>query len=324
MQRRQFLAATGLAAMHAGSRAAEVEALLPKAPIRIVVGFPPGGGTDVMSRVLSQQLSSRWNRTVIVENKAGAAGVIAAGYVTKQAPDGTTLLMTNFSNHTIAPSLYPKIGYVAERDFTPIVLVGTTPCLLICRKELQAQTLAAVIQRCKETPGVVSFGSSGPGSIQHLALEMFQLRAGVKALHTPYRGSAPMISDLMGGQIDYSFETMTSATPHVESGKVVAIAQTGLARAKAQPDVPTVAEGGFAGFDAKVWYGLAGPRGMSEALVQAMNKDVNEALLAPAVAEKLVSFGVEDGGGSVAQFTAFIAGEKKKWTQVIRDAKVTV
>lgn len=323
MQRRHFLAAAGLTAMHGISPASETEARLPKTPIRIIVGFPPGGGTDVMSRVLSQQLSLRWNRTVIVENKAGAAGVIAAEYVAKQPPDGTTLLMTNFSNHTIAPSLYPKIGYIAERDFTPVVLVGTTPCLLICRKEQQAQTLATVIQRCKENPGTVSFGSSGPGSIQHLALEMFQLRAGVKALHTPYRGSAPMISDLMGGQIDYSFETMTSAAPHVKSGKVVAIAQTGLARAKAQPDVATVAESGFPGFDAKVWYGLAGPRGLPDALVQAMNKDVNEALLVPAVAEKLVSFGAEDGGGSAAQFTAFIASEKKKWTQVIRDAKVT-
>lgn len=324
MQRRQFLAATGLAATHGISWASETQALLPKAPVRIIVGFPPGGGTDVMSRVLSQQLGTRWSRTVIVENKAGAAGVIAAEYVAKQPPDGTTLLMTNFSNHTIAPSLYPKIGYVAERDFTPVVLVGTTPCLLICRKEQPAQTLEAIIQRCRDNPGMVSFGSSGPGSIQHLALEMFQLRAGVKALHTPYRGSAPMISDLMGGQIDYSFETMTSAAPHVKSGKVVAIAQTGLARAKAQPDVPTVAESGFPGFDAKVWYGLAGPRGLPDALVLAMNKDVNEALVVPAVAEKLVSFGAEDGGGSAARFNAFIASEKKKWTQVIRDAKVSV
>ena len=324
MQRRQFLVAAGLTAVHGLALAGSAGALLPKSPIRIVVGFPPGGGTDVVTRVLAQQLASRWGRSVVVENKTGAAGVIAAEYVAKQPADGTTLLMTNFSNHVVAPNLYPNIGYVVERDFTPITLVGTTPCLLVCRKALPAQTLEAIVQRCKEQPGTVSFGSSGAGSIQHLALEMFQLRAGVKALHIPYRGSAPMISDLMGGQIDYSFETMASASPHVQSGAVVPIAQTSLRRAKAQPSVPTLAESGYPGFDARVWYGIVGPGGMPEALVQAMSQDINEALSVPAVAEKLVSLGAEDGGGSPAQFASFIASEKTKWAQVIRDAKVTV
>ena len=324
MQPRQVLVAAGLAAMHGMARAASAGELLPKAPIRIVVGFPPGGGTDVVTRVLAQQLGSRWGRTVVVENKTGAAGVIAAEYVAKQEADGTTLLMTNFSNHVVAPSLYPKIGYVVERDFTPITLVGTTPCLLICRKEQRAQTLEAIVRRCKESPGSVSFGSAGAGSIQHLALEMFQLHTGVKALHIPYRGSAPMISDLIGGQIDYSFETMASASPQVQSGAVVPIAQTSLRRAQAQPSVPTLAESGYPGFDARVWYGIVGPGGMPDALVQALSRDINDALAVPAVAEKLLSLGAEDGGGSPAQFASFIASEKAKWAQVIRDANVTV
>ncbi|MET1116835.1 MAG: tripartite tricarboxylate transporter substrate binding protein [Comamonas sp.] len=323
MQRRHLLAA-GLTALPFLAHASTASALLPKTPIRILVGFPPGGGTDVVTRVIAQQLGQRWDRSVVVENKSGAAGVIAAEYAAKQPADGATLLMTNFSNHAVAPSLHPKLGYVVERDFSPIVLVGIVPSLLICRREQEAQTLEAIVKRCQAQPGAVSFGSAGPGSIQHLALEMFQMRAGIKALHTPYRGSAPMLADLLGGQIDYSFETMASATPHVASGKVVAIAQTRAQRAKAQPQIPTLAEVGFPGFDASTWYGLVGPRGMQQALVQAINRDVNEVLRLPAVAEKLVAFGAEDGGGSSARFEAFIASEKAKWAHVIREAKVVV
>jgi tripartite-type tricarboxylate transporter receptor subunit TctC len=323
MQRRHLLAA-GLTVLPLMGHASTARSLLPKTSIRILVGFPPGGGTDVVTRVIAQQLSQRWDRAVVVENKAGAAGVIAAEYVAKQPSDGATLLMTNFSNHAVAPSLHPRLGYVVERDFRPIVLVGVVPSLLICRKEQEAQTLAAIVQRCQAKPGAVSFGSAGPGSIQHLALEMFQMRAGISALHTPYRGSAPMLADLLGGQIDYSFETMASATPHVASGKVVAIAQTRLQRAKAQPQIPTLAEMGYPGFDASTWYGLVGPGGMSEPLVQAINQDVNDVLKLPAVAEKLVAFGAEDGSGTSARFTAFIASEKAKWAHVIREAKVVV
>lgn len=325
MQRRRFIASTlaaGAALPFATVRAQT--APLPTAPVRIVVGFPPGGGTDVMARVMAQKLATLWGVPVTVENKAGAGGVIAAEYVAKQPNNGTTLLMTNISNHAIAPALYPTLGYVVERDFTPLVLVGVTPNLLICNPSKPARTVKDLVALCRDKPGTVTFGSSGAGASQHLAIELFKLRAGVDALHVPYRGSGPMLTDLIGGQIDYSFETMTSATPHVASGKLVAIAQTRPRRSKAHPEVPTVAELGYPGFDASTWYGLVGPAQMNAAMVQRMNEDFNRVLALPDVAEKLASYGAEDGGGSAAKFAEFIGTEKEKWAKVVKEAKVTV
>ncbi|QEZ46735.1 Bug family tripartite tricarboxylate transporter substrate binding protein [Cupriavidus oxalaticus] len=321
MRRRTFLCA-GAAAL-ATPLAAWSQAL-PTGPIRIIVGFPPGGGTDVMARVLAQQLSALWRVSVIVENRPGAAGVVAAEYTARQAPDGTTLLMTNISNHAIAPSLYPKLGYSVEKDFTPVMLVGVTPNLLICHTGGRARSVADVVALCRSQPGKITFGSSGAGAAQHLALEMFKLRAGVEALHVPYRGSAPMLTDLIGGQIDFSFETMTSATPQIQGGKVVAIAQTRPRRAASYPNVPTLAESGFPGFDAGTWYGLVGPAGLPAPMVQRMNADLNKVLALPDVAGKLAGFGAEDGGGSAARFAQFIATERAKWARVVKDANVKV
>jgi len=325
MQRRRFIASTlaASAALPFATVRAQT-APLPTTPVRIVVGFPPGGGTDVMARVMAQKLATLWGVPVTVENKAGAGGVIAAEYVAKQPNNGTTLLMTNISNHAIAPALYPTLGYVVERDFTPLVLVGVTPNLLICNPSKPARTVKDLVALCRDKPGTVTFGSSGAGASQHLAIELFKLRAGVDALHVPYRGSGPMLTDLIGGQIDYSFETMTSATPHVASGKLVAIAQTRPRRSKAHPEVPTVAELGYPGFDASTWYGLVGPAQMNAAMVQRMNDDFNRVLAMPDVAEKLASYGAEDGGGSAAKFAEFIGTEKDKWAKVVKEAKVTV
>ncbi|CAN7707065.1 tripartite tricarboxylate transporter substrate binding protein [Pseudorhodoferax sp. LjRoot39] len=321
MQRRHFIAcgiaACSLPLVHA-------QAPLPTGPVRIVVGFSPGGGTDVMARVIAQKLATLWGVPVTVENKAGAGGVIAADYVAKQPGDGSTLLMTNISNHAIAPALYPSLPYVVERDFTPLMLVGVTPNLLICNTSQPARTLPDIVALCRAKPGAVTFGSAGAGASQHMATELFKLRANVDALHIPYKGSAPMLTDLIGGQIHYSFETMTSATPHVASGKLVAIAQTRPQRSRAQPNVPTVAELGYPGFDASTWYGLVGPARMPAATVQRMNEDFNKVLAMPDVAEKLASYGAEDGGGTAAKFAEFIATEKDKWAKVVKDAKVTV
>ncbi|WP_454724696.1 MULTISPECIES: tripartite tricarboxylate transporter substrate binding protein [Cupriavidus] len=323
MLRRTFLTAAAGAAATLAAPAAFAQGL-PAGPVRIVVGFPPGGGTDVMARVIASKLGAMWRTPVVVENRAGAAGVIAAEYTAKQPPDGTTLLMTNISNHAIAPSLYPKLGYVVERDFTPIILVGVTPNLLICGTREGARTLGDVIDQCRRRPGKITFGSSGAGAAQHLALELFKLRAGVDALHVPYRGSAPMLTDLIGGQIDFSFETMTSATPQIQGGKLLAIAQTRPARARSFPGVPTVAESGFPGFDASTWYGLVGPARMPAAMVQKMNADLNRVLAMPEVADKLASYGAEDGGGSADHFAAFISAETAKWARVVKDAHVKV
>ena len=323
MKRRTFVTATaaGAATLAAPMLRAQT---LPNGPVRIVVGFAPGGGTDVLARIVGQKLQTMWNTTIVVENKAGASGVIAADLVAKAPADGNTLLMAHINSHALAPGLLPKIGYNVERDFTPLALVGVTPNLLIANVDLPARTVADVVAHCKANPGKVSFGSAGQGSAQHLAMESFKLAAGVEALHVPYKGSGPMLVDLIGGQIQYSFDTMTAATPHVKSGKVRAIAQTRAKRASGHPTVPTMAEAGFPGFEATTWYGLVGPGRLPAAMAQRMNEDINKVLAMSDVKEKLDQYGAEDGGGTAQQFADFIRAEQQKWAKVIRDAKVTV
>lgn len=323
MQRRTFVTATAATAATLAAPMLRAQTL-PNGPVRIIVGFAPGGGTDALARLVGQKLQAMWNLTVVVENRAGASGVIAADMVSKAPPDGNTLLMAHINSHALAPGLMPKLGYVVERDFTPLTLVGVTPNLLICNNDQPVKTVAELVALCKANPGKVTFGSAGQGSAQHLALESFKLAAGVFALHIPYKGSGPMLTDLMGGQIGYSFDTMTAATPHVKSGKVRAIAQTRAKRASGHPTVPTMAESGFPGFEATTWYGLVGPGKMPPAIAQRMNEDINKVLAMPDVKEKLDLYGAEDGGGSSQQFADFIRTEQVKWSKVIKDAKVTI
>ena len=320
MQRRTFINATGAAAILASPMLRAQT--LPSGPVRIIVGFAPGGGTDILARVIAQKLGVMWSIPVLVENKAGAAGMIAADYVAKQPSDGTTLLMAHINSHAIAPALTPKMTYSVEKDFTPIVLVGVTPNLLICNEQQPARTVKDVVELCRKNPGGISFGSAGNGSAQHLALEMFKLAARIDAIHVPYKGSGPMLTDLIGGQINYSFDTMTAATPHVKSGKAIAIAQTRIKRAKGHPTVPTMDESGFPGFEATTWYGLAGPGKLPSAYAKRMNEDINKVLQMPDVAEKFEQYGAEDGGGSAEKFANFIKVEAKKWAKVVKDANV--
>ncbi len=319
MQRRSFtLAAAAALASPALLRAAP----LPSGPVRIIVGFAPGGGTDVLARVIGQKLAVLWNTAVIVENKAGATGVIAADYVAKSPADGTTLLMAHVNSHAIAPALLPNVRYDPRTDFSPIALVGVTPNMLTCTERQPARAIDDIVALCRKRPGEITFGSSGIGSAQHLAFEMFKLQAKINAVHVPYKGSGALIIDLLGGQLDYAFDTMTAATPFIRQGKVIALAQTRLHRAKSHPTVPTLAESGFPGLDAASWYGLVGPRGLPPEMVQRMNEDVNRVLAMPDIAQKLDEFGAEDAGGSSQKFTTFIGTEYTKWGKTIKDANV--
>ena len=322
MHRRSILKGTAGAVAMIGVPPLRAQPAWPTAPVRIVVGFPPGGGTDALARVVGQKLGVMWGQTVIVDNKGGAAGVIAADYEALQPSDGYTLLMAHINSHALAPSLQPKLRYSVERDFVPIVLVGVTPNLLIANPAQPAKTVGEIVALCKANPGSVTFGSAGAGSAQHLALEMFKLRAKVDALHVPYKGSGPLLTDLMGGQIQYSFETMTAATPHVKSGKVLAIAQTRLKRAKGHPTVPTMQEEGFKGFDATTWYGLVGPGKLPTPIAQKINADVNTVLALPDVQERLDQYGAEDGGGTSDKFAQFIHAEIVKWSKIVKEANV--
>lgn len=323
MQRRTFVTATAATAATLAAPMLRAQNL-PSGPVRIIVGFAPGGGTDVLARIVGQKLQAMWNTTIVIENKAGAAGVIAADLVAKAPADGNTLLMAHINSHALAPGLVPKLSYNVERDFTPLSLVGVTPNLLVANVDQPARTVADLVAQCKANPGKVTFGSAGQGSAQHLAIESFKLAAGVDALHIPYKGSGPMIVDLIAGQIQYSFDTMTAATPHVKSGKLRAIAQTRAKRASGHPTVPTMAEAGFPGFEATTWYGLVGPGKLPAAMARRMNEDINKVLAMPDVKEKLDQYGAEDGGGTAQQFADFIRAEQQKWGKVIRDAKVTI
>jgi tripartite-type tricarboxylate transporter receptor subunit TctC len=318
MQRRTFTA--GVAASLAAPLV-RAQGGLPSGPIRIIVGFAPGGGTDILARVIGQKLGDMWKTSVIVENKAGASGTIAADYVAKQPGDGTTLLMAHINSQAITPAL-TRVNYDPATDFQPIVLVGITPNLLICNESQPAKTVKDLVKLCRDNPGRISFGSAGTGSAQHLALEMFMLAAKVKAIHVPYKGSGPMLTDLIGGQIQYSFDTMTAATPHVKSGKAIALAQTRQKRVKAYPNVPTMAESGFPGFEATTWYGLVGPAKMPAAMAKRMNEDINKVMLMPEVVEKLEASGAEEGGGSAEKFGQFMKDEQVKWAKVIKDGGV--
>ncbi len=300
---------------------------LPTGPIKIVVGFPPGGGTDALARVVGVKFQAMWGMPVVIENRGGAAGVIAADQVAKAAPDGNTLLMAHINSHALAPALNSvgqgvKLGYDALRDFAPIGLVGVTPNLLICNAQQPAKTVDELVKLCQAKPGQISFASAGGGSAQHFALEMFKLRGKLFALHIPYRGSGPALTDLIGGQVNYCFETMTSATPHVKSGKAIALAQTRLKRAKGHPTVPTMHESGFKDFEATVWYGLVAPAKVNPAFIQRMNEDLNKVMAMPDVQEKMEQFGAEDGGGSAKKFADFIQAEQVKWTSVAKLAGV--
>jgi len=322
MQRRTLLqgAAAAIALPSAWAQPA-----WPSGPVRIVVGFPPGGGTDALARVVGAKLTAIWGQQVIVETKAGAAGLIAAEYTAQQPGDGSTLLMAHINSHALGPALQgSKLRYNAQTDFTPLCLVGVTPNLLIAHPAAPNRNVAEVVARCKAEPGKIAFGSAGMGSAQHLALELFKVQAKVDAIHVPYKGSGPLLTDLMGGQIQYSFETMTAATPHVKSGKVIAIAQPRTKRAKGHPNVPTMEEQGFPGFEATTWYGLVGPGKLPAPIAQKMNEDVNRVLAMADVQEKLETYGAEDGGGTSEKFAAFIRSETAKWSKVVKDGNIRI
>ena len=323
MERRRFLSILAASSAGCALPALANSGPLPTGPVRVIVGFPAGGGTDVLARIVANKLSALWGVSVLVDNKVGAAGRIAATEVAKAAPDGNTLLMGHINALGIAPGLYPKLPFNAEHDFAAIALVGQTPQVLVSNDAQTSKTLAAVVEKCKRNPGKISFGSSGAGSAQHLALALFEKTAGISALHVPYKGAAPVMNDLIGAQVEYAFEGMTTTAPFIKSGKLKAIAQTGLKRAKSFPDVPTVAESGYPGFNASIWFGLVGPAKMPAAMVNRMNSDVNKVLAMPEVIARLDEFGAEDGGGTPERFAAFMRSERTKWAQLIKEKSIT-
>ena len=304
-------AATTLAPMPAQAQAGGT-------PLRIVVPFPPGGSTDLLARRIGEKLAAAWGQTVVVENRAGAGGTVGADYVAKAAPDGNTLLMGVTGSNAIAQALYPKLPYDVVRDFAPVSMVVSSPLVVTVNPSVKAGTLAEFIALAKARPGSISYGSAGNGTSMHLTGEMFKLATRTSMVHIPYRGSAGMLTDLMGGQIEAAFGDLLVVMPQLEAGKLRALAVTSRQRHPMLPNVPTVAESGYPGFEALSWQGLFAPAGTPAEVVAKTSAEVNKAIQAPDIRDYFAARGFLVEGTTPAAFKSLVEAEVKKWTAIVK------
>jgi tripartite-type tricarboxylate transporter receptor subunit TctC len=292
----------------------------PVKPVRIVVPFAPGGGSDFIARFMAQRLTTALGQQVIVENKPGAGGILGIDAGIKSPPDGYTLTLIA-SSYTVNPSVY-KINFDPVSDITPIIQMSQGPLLVVVRPSLPVKTTKELIALAKSKPGQLNFASSGQGSVIHLATELFDSMAGVKMNHIPYKGTGPALTDTIGGQTDIFFSSTATALPHVQSGKLRPIAVTTAKRIPALPNVPTVAESGVPGYEVILWHGLIGPKGLPRPIVDRINGEVTKALKLKETAEQLQNDGVAPAGGTPEQFAAQIKKEIQVWRKVAADAGV--
>jgi tripartite-type tricarboxylate transporter receptor subunit TctC len=314
----KFLAAALLAAAFAPALAQKY----PAKPVRIIVPFAPGGGSDFIGRFIAQRLTDGLGKQVIVENKPGAGGVLGIEQGVKAAPDGYTLTLIA-SSYTVNPAIY-KLSFDPVSDITPVIQLSQGPLLVVVKPSLPAKNLKELIALAKSKPGQVNFASSGQGSVIHLATELFDSMAGIKMNHIPYKGTGPALTDTLGGQTDVFFSSTATAMPHVQAGKLRALAVTTAKRIPALPDVPTVAEAGLPGYDVTLWHGLIGPKGLPKEVVDRINAEATKALKLKETAEQLQNDGVAPAGGSPQQFAATIKNEIGMWRKVVTDAGVKV
>ena len=294
----------------------------PSKPVRMVVGFPPGGGTDILARIVAQKLSEAWGQQVVVENRPGASATIAAAVVAKAAPDGYTISMGQLTPNAIAPALMADLPYDAARDFVPVILVGTSPNVLVVNPSLPAKNLAELVALAKSRPGKVTYASSGQGSLQHIAAELFSGVAGLQVVHVPYKGSSQAIVDMLSGQVDMNFDSMPAALQHVKAGKLRALAVTSSKRAGGLPEVPTVAESGYADYDLNTWWGLFVPAGTPAAVIAKIHRDTLALLQNADVRERFAGVSVDVGGGSAEDFANLVAGDIAKYRTLVRQLKI--
>jgi tripartite-type tricarboxylate transporter receptor subunit TctC len=292
----------------------------PNKPLKIIVPFAPGGATDLIARAVGQKLTESMGQPVVVENRTGASGMLGADLVAKSPPDGYTLLMASTAEIAINPSLYAKMAYDPAKDLAPVTLAGITPLILVVNPNTPARSVNDLVVQAKSTPGSVSFASAGNGSVQHLSGELLKTITRTEMTHVPYKGAAPALVDLLGGQVTMFFSGMPPAMPHVKSGKLRAIAVTTPKRSPAAPDVPTMAEAGIPGFDISNWFGVFAPAGTPNEILNKLNAEIVRALALPDVKERLASQGAEVVGNTRAEFAAFIAAEMAKYAKLIKES----
>ncbi|MDN3923122.1 tripartite tricarboxylate transporter substrate binding protein [Roseateles violae] len=325
-QNRRSLLASAALALSAilATPLAQAQDSWPAKPIKLVIPFAAGGTSDILGRLIGEKLQVALKQTVIVENRAGAGGVLGADAVAKSPADGYTLLLGTIASHAINPAMKPRMPYDALKDFAPVILLGSISNVLLVGTEQPYKNVQDLIAAAKAKPDSIAFASAGQGSSQHMSGELFKLLAGADLAHVPYKGSAPAIQDVIGNQIPSSFETVTVALPHIQAGKVRALAVTSAQRAAALPQVPTMQEAGVPGFDVASWQALYAPAGTPAAIVTRLNGEVEKILAQPEVKAKLDGLGLVHGANSPAQFADFNRQEIAKWTRVAKEGKVTL
>jgi tripartite-type tricarboxylate transporter receptor subunit TctC len=296
----------------------------PNKPIKMIVGFPPGGGTDVVARVISAKVQEWWGQPVTVENRPGATGTIGADYVAKSPADGYTLLMGHVNSTGLAPNLFPKLPYDPIKDFAAVAYVGYVPNVLAVHPSIPAKSVKELVALLKANPGKYNYASSGNGSTQHIAGEVFKQLTGTSIVHVPYKGSGDAIKDLLAGVVAMNFDTMPPVMPHIQAGKLRGLAISTPKRLAQLPDVPTFAEEGITGFDVTNWYGVMAPAGTPRDIVTKLNADINKAMQVPEVRARLENVGTQLREMSVAEFDAFMKAEVAKYAKIIKDTGVKI
>jgi tripartite-type tricarboxylate transporter receptor subunit TctC len=292
----------------------------PEKPIRFVVGFTPGGPSDILARALGQKLAERWNQQVVIENRPGAGGNVAAEAVARSAADGYTWLLGNNSILATNHSLYRSLPYDPVKDFAPVSLVAVQPNILVVHPQVPANSVAELIALAKKNPGKLNYASSGAGAAAHLAGELFKTMAGVDLVHVPYKGAQPALTDVIAGQVQVMFATSASVIPFIKAGKLRGLAVTSARRSPSVPDLPTVAEAGVAGFEAITWHGVVVPAATPAPLVERLSREIVSVLGLPDLRERLAALGAEVLAGTPREFADYIAAEIPKWSKVVRDS----
>jgi len=322
IQRRLVCAAAALAgsaALFASLSAHAQPGAYPSKPIRMVLGFPPGGPTDIVARILGQKMTEQLGQPLVIDNKPGVGGNIAAELVAKAAPDGYTVLY-NTSSITISPWVYAKVNFDPLKDFAPVALTAEMPLVLLVNPNVPAKTTDELVQRVKASPGQFNYGSSGVGAIEHLTAAQFVSNYGLKASHIAYKGTAPALTDLIAGQTQFMLTTMNTAIPFVKEGRVRALGVTSLTRSRALPNVPTLAEAMKTDFASTAWQGIVVPAGTPPEIVDKLNRVINAVLKDPAIVQKLADQGVAALGGTSEHYKAFIQREFVRWQGVVKES----
>ena len=319
--RRIFLVSSG--ALLASAAIAVRADGYPTKPVKFIVPFPPGGPVDTTARAFAQKLTEYWGQSAIVENRAGAGGIVGAEAAVNSPADGYTVFVCSI-HHSVLPSLNPRLTYDVEKDFAPVTFAAKFPIILVAHQSVPVKNLPELIAYAKKNPGKLSFSSSGNGGGTHLAGELFKMMAGVDMLHVPYKGSAPAMSDLLGGQVQLMFADAPSALPHIKSGRLRALGVGNPKRSALAPDIPTIAESGLNGYESYSWAGVVVPAAVPKEIVAKLNADIVKALSDPGVKQRLLDAGAEANPGTPEEFRKFLRSEIVKYTKVVKDANVKV